>query len=83
MQLDPGDTLVVFSDGLTEAFNASDEEFGEERLECCVDAHRELPAQELLDCVVAAVRDFTQGAAPSDDLTVFVLRYFGPSTVAA
>jgi sigma-B regulation protein RsbU (phosphoserine phosphatase) len=77
LQLDPGDTLVVFSDGLTEALNCDDHEFGEERLLSCLQANGELPASQLLECLLDDVRQFTVGAEQSDDLTVMVLRYLG------
>jgi len=76
-QLDPGDVLVVFSDGVTEALSVDAIEFGEERLLSCVDAHRGSSAAVLLDSVIDAVRAFTVGAEQSDDLTALVLRYSG------
>jgi steroid delta-isomerase-like uncharacterized protein len=77
VQLDPGDVLVVFSDGVTEALSVDDIEFGEDRLMGCVDAHREATAAVLLDSLVDAIREFTVGAEQSDDLTALVLRYSG------
>jgi sigma-B regulation protein RsbU (phosphoserine phosphatase) len=77
VKLDPGDVMVVFSDGVTEALNADGIEFGEERLLTCIDAHRGASAAVLLDSVIDAVRAFTVGAEQSDDLTALVLRYSG------
>ena len=77
VQLDPGDIVVVCSDGITEAFSADREEFGDERLMFCVEAHRELDPSALLEHVLNDVRQFTAGAAQSDDLTGLVLRYTG------
>jgi len=77
LQLDPGDVLVVFSDGVSEAMSASGEEFGEDRLLACVNAHRNLPPQGLLDRLFSSVREFTAGAEQSDDVTALVLRYGG------
>jgi sigma-B regulation protein RsbU (phosphoserine phosphatase) len=77
LQLDPGDVLVVFSDGVSEAMSASGEEFGEDRLLACVNAHRNLPPQGLLDRLFSTVREFTVGAEQSDDVTALVLRYGG------
>jgi steroid delta-isomerase-like uncharacterized protein len=74
MQLDPGDTLVVFSDGISEALNADGEEFGEDRLISCLDANRELTPAGLLECVLEKVRVFRAEAAQNDDLTVLILR---------
>lgn len=77
VQLDPGDVLVVFSDGVTEALNADGVEFGEDGLLSCVNAHHELAPGPLLERLLEAVHQFTAGAVPSDDLTALVLRYSG------
>ena len=77
LQLDPGDTLVVFSDGVTEALNLSQDEFGEERLLSCVQANGGLPPPTLVRCLLDAMQQFTAGAAQNDDVTVLVLRYLG------
>jgi phosphoserine phosphatase RsbU/P len=75
LELEPGDVLVVFSDGVTEAFNAAGEEFGEPRLLVCLQAHRDSEPAELLQKLLATVQDFTAGAAQSDDVTALVLKY--------
>ena len=75
LQLEEGDTLVVFSDGVTEALNAAGEEFGEERLLPCVHEHRECATDVLLDKILATVRTFAASAAQNDDVTALVLRY--------
>ena len=75
LQLEEGDTLVVFSDGVTEALNAAGDEFGEERLLPCVDEHRGSPTGVLLDRILATVKAFAAGAAQNDDVTALVLRY--------
>lgn len=83
VQLDPGDVVVVFSDGITEALSTELEEFGDERLMSCVQAHRELDPSALLDHVLDGVRQFTAGAVQSDDLTGLVLRYTGNKFASA
>ena len=55
LQLEPGDVLVAYSDGLTEARNLDGEEFGEERLMTCVRANCDLAPTKLLECVFDAV----------------------------
>ncbi len=77
VRLLPGDVLVAFSDGVTEAMSASGDEYGEERLLACVGAQRDKPVREILDAIFASVRDFTTGAVQSDDVTALVLRYDG------
>jgi len=75
LQLNPDDTLVVFSDGVPEATNREGEEFGEHRLVSCVEANREMPPARLLECVLDTVQGFRADAVQSDDLTIFILRY--------
>jgi sigma-B regulation protein RsbU (phosphoserine phosphatase) len=77
LRLDPGDVLVVFSDGITEALNADGAEFGEERLLSCVNSCRELEPADILECIVGAVHTFTADTVQSDDQTALVLRYSG------
>jgi sigma-B regulation protein RsbU (phosphoserine phosphatase) len=74
VQLGDGDTLVLFTDGVTEARNRDDEEFGEDRLLNCLRAHRDHAPGDLLRCVFAAVHEFCGGADPTDDITVTVTR---------
>lgn len=75
VRVNPGDLVVVFSDGVTEALSASGEEYGEERLLACVRRNMGLEVQGILDAVLADVRAFCTGANQSDDVTAMVLRY--------
>lgn len=77
LQLRPGDLIVVFSDGVTEALNPAGDEFGEERLIECISQHRREEPHLLLECILAGVREFTAEAVQSDDVTALVLRYGG------
>lgn len=72
-ELHAGDTLVIFTDGVSEATSQDDEEFGEERLIALLQRHREMPATELLDTIVAAVREHS-ATEQFDDLTLIVAR---------
>jgi serine phosphatase RsbU (regulator of sigma subunit)/pSer/pThr/pTyr-binding forkhead associated (FHA) protein len=72
--LEPGDVLVLFSDGVTEAASPQDEEFGEQRLAELVASLQDRPAAELVEDIHKAVHEFTQGAPPADDITVVVAR---------
>lgn len=70
-----GDRLVIYTDGVTEAANAAGEMFEEERLYALLDAApRELTAEQLVDRVIAGVRDFLAGTEAGDDITVLALR---------
>jgi serine phosphatase RsbU (regulator of sigma subunit) len=69
-----GDLLVAFTDGLPEATNAREEEFGQERLETAVRRHRDLPLAELCEAIFDDVAGFLEGAPATDDLTLVALR---------
>ncbi len=77
MNLTAGDWLIVFSDGVSEAMSASGDEYGENRIVSCVEQHKSMEPRDLLEALFADVRDFTRGAAQSDDITAMVLRYGG------
>jgi sigma-B regulation protein RsbU (phosphoserine phosphatase) len=70
----PGDVLVFYTDGVTEARNPKRGLFGEERLKATVQAHADASAQELQEAILAAVEEFTAGTPLSDDLTLFVVK---------
>jgi sigma-B regulation protein RsbU (phosphoserine phosphatase) len=72
--LQPGDTFVLYSDGVTEAMNPSEEDFGEDRLQQVLTAHRNEPAKLILEAVLSAVREWSAGAAQADDITLLVAR---------
>jgi sigma-B regulation protein RsbU (phosphoserine phosphatase) len=73
-RMEPGDTLVLFSDGVTEAVNPADEDFGEQRLGDLVASLKDRSAPEIVKAIHAEVARFTQGAPPADDITVVVAR---------
>lgn len=72
IQLAPGDILVMFSDGLTEARDPDGREFGTERLEPLVNRFGERNAEELRDRILVEVECFRKGAPAQDDMTVIV-----------
>jgi len=74
IKMEHGDTLVLFSDGVTEAVNPSDEDFGEQRLADLVASMKGRSAHEIMEAVHTEVARFTQGAPPADDITVVVAR---------
>ena len=78
VRLRPGDTLTVFSDGISEALNGAGEEFGDVRILDCVSA---IPPwtdpRIVIDTLFSRVREFTVGEPQSDDMTTLVVRYRG------
>jgi sigma-B regulation protein RsbU (phosphoserine phosphatase) len=72
VQLAPGDRVVLFTDGVTEACNPDDEEFAETRLLGLLEEHRALPAGEIREKIVAATSEFS-GGHRTDDATLLVL----------
>lgn len=70
--LDPGDLLVVYSDGLTEARNAADEEFGDARLRALLPSLRGLPPERAGAAVLETVNAFLGPEHPHDDLSIIV-----------
>lgn len=73
-QLQEGDTIVCFTDGISEAFSISGELYGDERLCETVGRLIGLPAEELLDRIFDDVRKFADGADQSDDMTCGVIK---------
>lgn len=73
VQLAPGDVVVLYSDGLTDAINVQDEAFGEERLLETIRANRGQPPRELKGAILAAVEGFVGDAPTFDDVTVLIV----------
>jgi phosphoserine phosphatase RsbU/P len=74
VDLTPGDTLLLYTDGVTEAANPDQAFFGEERLRSCFATGAPRTAAELVDRLLAEVRAFAAGAPQSDDITILALR---------
>ncbi len=72
-QLDPGNALVLYSDGVTDAENGDGVPFGHERLKTRVEASLRRPASEILDGLLAAVQEHAAEAVQSDDVTLMVV----------
>ena len=77
LELQAGDTFVLFTDGVSEAFDSNDELFGEDRLLAHLEASPGRTARETTLGVVEAVRRYVAGAPQSDDITVVSVRYTG------
>ena len=73
----PGDTLVLYTDGVTEAINADDKEFGVDRLAEVAIAHRHEPAADILVHIDKAITTFVGGQAQFDDVTMVTVRRMG------
>jgi serine phosphatase RsbU (regulator of sigma subunit) len=71
--LDSGDTLALFTDGVTEAFNHQEEEFGEERLLAVLERHQDLSADNLASAIVQEVQSFSSNTQ-YDDITLIVAK---------
>jgi sigma-B regulation protein RsbU (phosphoserine phosphatase) len=73
IRLQPGDLLVAFTDGVTEALSAGGEEFGEERLQATLREAAAAPADSVAATVASRLQQWTAGAEQHDDLTVVVV----------
>jgi sigma-B regulation protein RsbU (phosphoserine phosphatase) len=74
LKLNPGDIIVFYTDGVTEAKNEKDEEFGTRRLKQVIDDSRQLSATRIQENIYKAVKDFRGDLAPGDDLTMIVIK---------
>ena len=76
-RLAPGEGILLYTDGVTEAVNTADDFFGEERLEQYLARNASAGAEQIVGGLHAAVQEFAAGAPQSDDITVLALRYLG------
>ncbi|MBV9404931.1 MAG: SpoIIE family protein phosphatase, partial [Acidobacteriaceae bacterium] len=71
----PGDLLITYTDGISEAMTVDDEEWGEERmLDAARSAPANAPAQDILDVIFHAADEFTAGAEQHDDMTLLIMK---------
>ena len=77
LKLAPGDVIIAFSDGVSEAMNEAGDEYSDDRLLAAVVANRQRTPQELLEALLADVRKFAGAATANDDVTMVVVRYDG------
>ena len=78
IRFSPGDVLVLFTDGVSEAMNEAGEELGEEPIEEVVKGCLDDPAQEILSAIVERVKAHSKDTPQSDDITLIVARTTGP-----
>jgi sigma-B regulation protein RsbU (phosphoserine phosphatase) len=74
LQLEHGDTLLLYTDGVTEAINAGDEEFGEQRLQAVLAQMTSNSSQDIIGRIKACVSDFAGEAEQSDDITLLAIK---------
>lgn len=79
VQLQPGDTMVLYSDGVTEAQNVGGDEFGEGRMAEIIKTYSDEPAAVVLEKLIEAIKTFALGADQYDDVTALIIRYTGSS----
>jgi len=76
-KLSPGDRIVMFTDGITEAMDVKEEEYGEQRLLAVIEKCPDLSAKELMDKIGSEVKAFSKGMPQADDITMVVLKATG------
>jgi len=72
--LSSDDIIVIYSDGVTEAMDTAENEFGEERLEALVQEFRHLSSREVINTILEAVSSYSRSIDQSDDITVVVIK---------
>ncbi|HEX8872467.1 MAG TPA: PP2C family protein-serine/threonine phosphatase, partial [Candidatus Acidoferrum sp.] len=75
LQLEPNDTMVLFSDGVTEAMDPDEQLYGVARLQEALGGKGDLPLDEIQKCVLESVENFARGARQADDLTILLVRF--------
>ncbi len=74
IHLNPGDTVLLYTDGLTESRNPNNEEFAEEGLIRALKKHQKLPAGEMMIAILEELEDFAGDSDPMDDMTVVIIK---------
>ena len=77
IQLNPGDLLFMYTDGVPEAFNTKEEMYGEERLISFLESHKSNTIEEVVKDSNLSVAKFSAGMAQSDDITILAIKYNG------
>ena len=74
LTIERGDVIVMYTDGVTEAINAQEEMFGEERLTEIIRNNARLPARVILEQILSNVKEFTVDMTQFDDITLLVIK---------
>ncbi|MDW7679913.1 MAG: GAF domain-containing SpoIIE family protein phosphatase [bacterium] len=70
----PGDSLLIFSDGITEAMNFSGEEFGEDRVADLFYKNQKMSAKDIVEKIITSVDNYSNNEYPKDDMTLIVIK---------
>jgi sigma-B regulation protein RsbU (phosphoserine phosphatase) len=81
--LETGDTLILFSDGVSEAADPDDEMYGVPRLREALAGRLDAPLDHLQKLVFDSVEKFTRGASQADDITLLLVRYRAAAQTAS
>ena len=73
IRLEPGDRLLLYTDGVTEAHNAKSELYGEERLIKVMENTKDSPGEQVLECILDDVNRYAEGVPQFDDMTMVIL----------
>lgn len=77
LQMEPGDTFFLYTDGVTEAMNRNDELFSEDRLQTSIENLKNKSPKEMITGIMQILSEFTSGAPQSDDITMTAIQFFG------
>jgi sigma-B regulation protein RsbU (phosphoserine phosphatase) len=75
LRLDHGDSLFLYTDGLSEVFNTKGDEYGLCRVEQLIARHASKPPDQMLSACLSELRDFSAGVKRTDDLTLLVMQH--------
>ena len=82
-RLAPGEAIVLYTDGVTEAANTADMLYGEERLQAVLAQHAGQSSDAVVGAVFDSVLEFSRGAPQADDIAILVVRYTGAAPLSA
>jgi sigma-B regulation protein RsbU (phosphoserine phosphatase) len=74
-RIEPGESMVIYTDGLTDAMDPSDALFGEERLRTVLQSHYGADPADILDRLDEALEQHTSPGSPADDINIIVLQH--------
>ena len=72
--INPGDRLVLYTDGVTEAMNENEEEYGEERLEQLIIENKNQTTEKIAELIIESVNHYAGALPQSDDITLVVIK---------